>query len=434
MLGLEVWEILHLRLSIQIIALLIALIVARIVVVEWRRNPNSMYRYLALGFTLMLAQIAVMAAVSTYSYLLGNSWEPPFLFIIKNTLLTGAYIYIAAAFITLKNSFRSRFVRSNLLTLFTLAIAVSVTWTVIKLPLKLILLDFIFQIWNTGLLLQTVLAISRSTVRQKKELVAATSFLLAKQAVLFYSMAPGRNVSLFLLLESTLLVVFLFLVVITLHREIVTQLVHADMEKNHVKEKAHQDMIRALINSLEAKDVYTRGHSDRVTEYAMVLGQKLGFDKDELTRLYYGAILHDIGKIGINEEILNNPFSLCRDEFDCMKKHPEIGANIVSSVDSLKSIAPSILYHHERYDGSGYPAGLKGEDIPLHARIISISDALDAMSSKRSYRDSLTEETAIHELITGAGTQFDPELVKIFVDALGIQLNDDELMILTRTA
>jgi len=435
MLGLDGLYVLHFRLSVQITAFLIALIVTRIVIAEWQRNRNTMYKYLALGFGIMFIQITLMSAVLTYSFLSGSPYERPLLFLLENSFLTAGYIYIAAAFINLKSSFRSRFIRSNLITLFIISLALSVLWAATNLPFINFWVDLVFQTWNTGLLIQTVLAIVKSKVRLKRGLVAATTFLMAKQAVHIFNILSGdRNMPIFVLLEQTFVVLYFFFVILTLHREIMAELLYADQEKNYVKEKAHQDMIRALINSLEAKDVYTRGHSDRVTEYAMVIGQKLGFNDEELTKLYYGAILHDIGKIGIKEEILNNPFSLCHDEFDCMKKHPEIGATIVSSVDSLKSIAPSILHHHERFDGSGYPAGLKGKEIPLHARIIAITDALDAMSSDRTYRDSLTEETAIHELIAGAGTQFDPNLVKVFVDALGIKLKDSDLMILTRSA
>jgi putative nucleotidyltransferase with HDIG domain len=282
--------------------------------------------------------------------------------------------------------------------------------------------DLLFQVWNLGLLVFTVLTVSRFNLSIKRGLIIATSLLIIKHGIQVYNLFhPGEPSPFLLAVIPSLVVIYFYLMISTLHRKIISDLLASDQEKNRIREKGHQDALRALINSLEAKDIYTRGHSDRVTEYAMVIGQKLGLPEEDLAKLYYGAILHDIGKIGISEGILNNPLSLCHDDFNCIKKHPEIGATIVSSIDSLKNIGPSILYHHERYDGSGYPMGLRGKEIPLHSRIIAIADALDAMSSKRIYRIPFTEEKAIQELIAGAGTQFDPELVKVLMDAFNIK-------------
>ncbi|PKM47657.1 MAG: hypothetical protein CVV03_01930 [Firmicutes bacterium HGW-Firmicutes-8] len=437
--GLPSIESIELRLSIQIMAFLVALIVTQMAVVEWRRNRNAMYKYLALGFGIMFAQIIMMTVILANSRLVGSPAFQNTVNILDYSLRVASFIYLAAAFTTVKSSFRSRFISSNLVGLIIFApiawMFLSLNGTAARQLLVISWVELVFQLWITGLLLHTVLAILNSDVRMKKGLVIATSLLLVRQAIHFLNSYFGPElIPVLSLLEQSLIICYFYVIITTLHKQIIADLVIVDLEKDQVKEKAHQDTIRALINSLEAKDLYTRGHSDRVTEYAMVIGQKLGFDHEELTKLYYGAILHDIGKIGISEEILNNPLSLCRDEFDCMKKHPEIGATIVTSIESLKNIAPSILYHHERYDGSGYPKGLKGKEIPLHSRIIAITDALDAMSSSRTYRDSLTEENAIHELITGAGTQFDPDLVKSFVDALGIKLKEADYKTLDRSA
>ena len=418
---------------------IISLIVTQLSIVEWRRNRNAMYKYLAVGFGLMFTQITLTTVSYIYFFWSGNQAHLFHAHYVENLILTASYIYIAAAFTTVKSSFQSRFILSNLFVLFLLA---PLIWFMPSLnnlstPTGVTVnsVDVIFDIWSVGLLLNTIFFILKSDLRLKNGLVIATVLLLIKHAIHFFGVIALESLQpIISITDYACLAVYFYAIITTLHKEIIAELLFFDSEKNRVKEKSHQETIRALIKSLEAKDEYTRGHSDRVTEYAMVIGQKLGFDKDELTKLYYGAILHDIGKIGISEDILNNPMSLCRDEFDCMKKHPEIGATIVSSIESLKSIATSILYHHERFDGSGYPAGLKGKEIPLHARIISITDAVDAMSSTRTYRSPLTEDNAIRELIAGAGTQFDPELVRVFFDAVGIKLKDSDYHTLSQSA
>lgn len=427
------------RMFVQILSFIIALIVTQMVVVEWRRNRITIYKYLTLGFGLMFAQITLTTLFLIYSYWSGKHPYQSQFMVFEQVLLLLSYIYIAAAFTTSKPSFSSRFVRTNLIVLLVAAPLLLMTLSLERLHPALDILrywhDLPFEVWAVGLLVHTVISILNSKVRMKKGLVIATCLLLLKHGIHFAGMVTWDYFQpLIPLAEHLLMAIYFYAIITTLHKEIVADLLFIDLEKDLVKEKAHQDTIRALINSLEAKDEYTRGHSDRVTEYAMVIGQKLRFDHDELTRLYYGAILHDIGKIGISEDILNNPLSLCRDEFDCMKKHPEIGATIVSSIDYLKNIAPSILYHHERFDGSGYPKGLKGTEIPLHARIIAITDALDAMSSTRTYRNSLTEDKTIREIIHCAGTQFDPDLVKILFEALGIEIEESDKQYLSRPA
>lgn len=436
--SLSVFSNMEFRFAIQIMCFITALIVTQMAVIEWRRNKNTLYKYLALGFGLMFILITVQTGTYVYFFATGKTYSRYTLHVIENTIFTASLIYTAAAFTTVKSSFRSRFIRINF---FVLLLFAPLAWIssrfndVYSLYSASILWELLpFELWHTGLIIHTIIAIAGSTVRMKKGLIIATCLLLTKQIFHFVGIFAVNRFPALSLAENTLFVFYFYAVITTVHNEIISDLIHADMEKNSVKEKAHQDTIRALINSLEAKDEYTRGHSDRVTEYAMVIGEKLGFSNKELTKLYYGAILHDIGKIGISEDILNHPFSLGRDDFDIMKKHPEIGATIVSSIDSLKNIAPSILYHHERFDGSGYPSGLKGHEIPLHARIIAIADSLDAMSSTRSYRTSLTEENAIHELIAGAGTQFDPELVRVFVEALGLDVKELDKKILSRSA
>ncbi len=174
------------------------------------------------------------------------------------------------------------------------------------------------------------------------------------------------------------------------------------------------DTAHALAEAINSRDPYTGGHTKRVAEYSMALAQALGMAEKEKERLRLAAVLHDVGKIGINDSILRKGGSLSHGEEESMRKHPEIGAKILGFVEEMRDLVPAILYHHEKLDGTGYPAGLKGEAIPLHARIIAIADAFDALTTNRPYRDALDKKTALAELKAKAGTHFDPSLVDIF--------------------
>ncbi|HHU50731.1 MAG TPA: HD-GYP domain-containing protein [Firmicutes bacterium] len=176
--------------------------------------------------------------------------------------------------------------------------------------------------------------------------------------------------------------------------------------------------IKALASSIEAKDPYTRGHSERVTKLSLLLGELMGLSSNELLNLKYGGLLHDIGKIGVSELILNKPGSLSAQEFNVIQKHPVIGADIVTPVSFLQGTLPLIRHHHERYDGSGYPDHISSKELPLSVRILTICDAFDAMSSDRPYRKALPLSTCIEELKNKAGSQFDPEIVSIFTNLL----------------
>jgi HD-GYP domain-containing protein (c-di-GMP phosphodiesterase class II) len=176
------------------------------------------------------------------------------------------------------------------------------------------------------------------------------------------------------------------------------------------------EIVKALAQAIEAKDPYTHGHSARVMEYAVQITQKLGLPEEEIESLKYAAILHDIGKIGVRGIVLNNPNGLTGEEYNEVKKHPLVGEGIIQPIELLQPIRPLIRHHHEWYNGKGYPDGLSGENIPLSARILAVADAYDAMKSDRPYRKALTEETAIRELKHGSSTQFDPKIVKIFLE------------------
>jgi len=175
--------------------------------------------------------------------------------------------------------------------------------------------------------------------------------------------------------------------------------------------------VRALIAAVEAKDTCTFGHSTRVAGYALMISKQLYFKNLESKRLEYLAILHDIGKIGIPETILRKKSPLTQEEMEQIKAHAEIGANIVQSLNFLPEGEKVILHHHEWFDGSGYPNGLRGNDIPLFSRIIAIADAFDSMTSASEHREPLSTEAALEKLKESAGKQFDPELVKMFAEA-----------------
>ena len=183
-------------------------------------------------------------------------------------------------------------------------------------------------------------------------------------------------------------------------------------------EKAYLEIIETLRYAVEAKDTYTRGHSDRVSAYSVLIGEKLGLSDEEIKTLKIGGLFHDIGKIGIPDSILLKESKLTDDEYSQIKNHPAIGAHILSSVTYFKDIIPIVKHHHERYDGFGYPSKLKGEDIPYLARIAAVADSFDAMSSKRSYRDSMPLDVVIEEIKRCKGSQFDPQIADAFLEIL----------------
>jgi HD-GYP domain-containing protein (c-di-GMP phosphodiesterase class II) len=177
----------------------------------------------------------------------------------------------------------------------------------------------------------------------------------------------------------------------------------------------YKGTIKALAAAIDAKDPYTCGHSQRVVEYALMAGAALSLSPVELEVLEYAGILHDIGKIGIADNILCKPGNLTEEEYCAIPEHPVIGANIIEGIPFLKEARTLVLYHHERYDGLGYPEGLKGEDIPLGARLLTVADSFDSMTTDRPYHAALNINHALDELRRCAGTQFCPIAVKAFI-------------------
>ena len=177
------------------------------------------------------------------------------------------------------------------------------------------------------------------------------------------------------------------------------------------------DTVEALAEAIEKKDHYTGGHTKRVAHFAVVIAQNMKLSPDQLRAIRLGAILHDVGKIGIDDQILRKNAPLTEAEWTAMKTHPQLGFEILRGVEGMHEVTHGIRFHHERWDGKGYPKGLKGEEIPLVARVISVADAYDAMVSNRPYRKGIGPQNAYSEIVNHQGTQFDPAVVEAFIRA-----------------
>lgn len=186
-------------------------------------------------------------------------------------------------------------------------------------------------------------------------------------------------------------------------------------EKNLKVEKLSYQAMETLAHTIDAKDNYTSGHSTRVAKYAREIAKRMGKDEKTQNSIYFMGLLHDIGKIGIKDDIINKPGRLTEEEFFNIKRHSTIGYDILRDMSEVSDIEKSARWHHERYDGTGYPDGLKGEEIPEYARIICVADAYDAMTSKRSYRDSMPQAKVRDEITKGRGTQFDPRIADVIL-------------------
>lgn len=203
----------------------------------------------------------------------------------------------------------------------------------------------------------------------------------------------------------------------SLQQEVKRQTEAAEDRREKV-ERLSQQVVLTLAKTIDAKDRYTKGHSERVADYARKIAGRMNLSEQEQQEIYWMGLLHDIGKIGIPDTIINKTGKLTDEEFQIIQKHPVIGVDILSTISELPNISDGARSHHEKYDGSGYPDKLAGEDIPLMARIIGVADAYDAMTSKRSYRDVLSQETVRAEIMRGRGTQFDPRCADIMLELM----------------
>jgi diguanylate cyclase (GGDEF)-like protein len=212
---------------------------------------------------------------------------------------------------------------------------------------------------------------------------------------------------------------------------LVSQMLPSSTEIEDTKsdlERESLNTIYALSSTIEARDLYTYGHSQKVRTYAVVLAESLGLPSEKVASISHAALLHDIGKIGIYDEVLNKPGKLDPQEFELVKTHPQLSRTIVAHVTSLTPCLQAIVQHHERWDGAGYPSKLKGEAISLEGRILAIADSFDAMTSKRPYHAPLSTKEAIQELKRCAGTQFDPNLIEAFIP-VALSINPEDLIV-----
>ena len=193
-------------------------------------------------------------------------------------------------------------------------------------------------------------------------------------------------------------------------------------EKTRENENLFLHVVESLADAIDAKDNYTNGHSGRVAVYSKKIAARYGYDEKRQEKIFMMGLLHDVGKIGVPDEVINKPGRLTDEEFACIKKHPAIGGKILSNIKEMPELAAGAKWHHERYDGRGYPQGLAGENIPEEARIIAVADAYDAMTSNRSYRGALPQETVRGEIEKGKGSQFDPK----FADIMLGMIDDDK--------
>ena len=211
-------------------------------------------------------------------------------------------------------------------------------------------------------------------------------------------------------------------------------------EKTQQVEQLSFEIIETIASMIEAKDRYTKGHSVRVAEYSAILAKAAGWKSEAVKHIKYIALLHDIGKVGIPDKVLNKPGRLTESEFNIIKSHTIIGGDILKDIKTISDADAGAMYHHERYGGGGYPSGISGNAIPEVARIISIADAYDAMSSKRVYRDVVPNEVVRGEMVKGRGTQFDPKYLDVFLKLFDdgklnlVQKEDKEMPVISKEA
>ena len=202
---------------------------------------------------------------------------------------------------------------------------------------------------------------------------------------------------------------------------VIIQNINGRIEALAMKDKVKElsvEIMEALAHTIDAKDEYTRGHSVRVANYSKKLAEEMGLSAEDCESIYYMGLLHDLGKIGVPNEIINSISKLSEEQYSVIKKHPGLGYDILAEIKSRPYLTIGARWHHERYDGKGYPNGLVGEVIPEVARIIAVADAYDAMASNRSYRDMLPQEIVREEIIKGKGTQFDPNIAEIMLEIM----------------
>ena len=254
-----------------------------------------------------------------------------------------------------------------------------------------------------------IIILYRNSSRQFTDLIPIAFLGIALASGLILPFVFGKQFS--ELFCVTILIALLVFVVISVK-------IRQYRERHEHDDKIIRESIETFTGFIDAKDPYTNGHSTRVARYSRLIAEKMGYEGEELDRVYYIALLHDCGKIGIPDSILSKPDKLTDEEFQIIKSHTVQGGEILDHFKSLEGVNEGALYHHERYDGKGYPKGLAGEEIPLIARIICVADSFDTMNSNRVYRKKLTKECIINEIELNKGRQFDPVIADVMLKLL----------------
>lgn len=279
--------------------------------------------------------------------------------------------------------------------------------------------DDLYKKYNERAARQRMLELYVPIIYEKNGAVAAVVEVYQDLEPLYRDITAHKKIIWTRIIFSfSLLYVILFGIVFGASRRI-------DRQNKELEEMFLQATI-AMGNALDAKSPWTKGHSERTVHYAEKIAHKMGLSPEDMHNLTMGGLLHDIGKIGTYDYLLHKTEKLTEEEFNIIKKHPEKGEKILESIKQLKKIIPIIKYHHERYDGKGYPDGLAGKDIPLLARIVHVADSYDAMTADRPYRSALSKEQVIEELRRNAGTQFDPVVVDVFLSILNEETSDQK--------
>lgn len=248
-------------------------------------------------------------------------------------------------------------------------------------------------------------------------------FSIIEILIIVFNQSDKSLISMIIGLMSLLIMVVIQQISDTLKEK--TSLEQELYNKSLENEQLLIHIVQTLAGTIDAKDTYTKGHSGRVAYYSKEIARRFGYSESEQDDIYLMGLLHDIGKIGVPDAVINKPGRLTDEEYELIKKHPVIGANILSNIKEKPELAIGAKWHHERYGGNGYPDGIKGEEIPEQARIIAVADAYDAMTSSRSYRDPMPQERVIKEIRDGSGTQFDPRFADIMLEMISEDKNYD---------
>ena len=287
-----------------------------------------------------------------------------------------------------------------------------------------VILNIIFIIAMAILYRFIIIPLSGLTGRSKNTdwrvfVIPPTVFIIAFSGISMPMLSLGSldgQASLIMFIFA-IIIVFMFLWAFYVIIRNISATAEAIEAKDEVKTLS-VEVMEALAHTIDAKDKYTKGHSIRVAKYSRMLAQKIGFSVDECETIYYMGLLHDLGKIGVDNDIINSPGPLTDDQYAEIKKHPGLGYDILSEIKSRPDLVIGARWHHERYDGKGYPDGKAGEDIPVYARIIAVADSYDAMTSNRSYRIFMAQDKVRSELEKNSGTQFDPKVAECMISII----------------